>query len=326
MSLHSRTHKLAVVAASFCSGVLAAWFVALAWVAHAPLTALLATVGLGGVLLATRRSASPPLRSLALVGVPALALVTLYRFTPARNDRNWAPDVARAPWAEVQGDLVTIHNFRNFDWHSETEADERWEDRTVHLSNLRGVDLAMVHWGGRHLCHTQLSFDFGPDGVIAASVEARREAGETYSPFRGLFRHYELLYVLGDERDVLRLRTNYRRNEVLLFRLQADQPSTQALFLDYVARIDELRDRPDWYHSITTNCTTVIRGHEQKLGVGVPWDWRIFANGHVDSYLYDHGYIDTTLPLSELRQRAAISERARHASVEDYSATIRSGR
>jgi hypothetical protein len=142
----------------------------------------------------------------------------------------------------------------------------------------------------------------------------------------GAFRRYELAYVIGDERDVLRVRTNFRaHNDVYLFRLAADPAAARAQFLDFLAAANRLRHRPEWYHSLTTNCTTVIRRHAAPLQVALPLDWRLVANGHADEYLHRLGYITRELPLPELKRRSRITDAARRASLAHFSEAIREG-
>lgn len=306
--------------------VAAAWFLALAWFAlprfAAGVAATLMVVALGLALWRCRtwfgRLAILPL--LLLLGIGAI-----YLGTSPRNARKWGADESQMPWSEVTGDVATIHNFRNFDWTSKTEANERWETRSYHLSNLQGVDFIMVRWPGfRNICHTMLSFDFGPEGVICASVDARLEEGESYSPVAGAFRAYEILYVFGDERDVVRLRTNFRKDDVYIYRLKATPERARELFTGYLQRANDLRDRPAWYNSLTTNCTTTIRYHAKLLNIENPWSWEVLLNGHLDSFFYKRGrLVGDDLPLAELRARSAVSAAAQTASLADFSTAIR---
>jgi hypothetical protein len=260
--------------------------------------------------------------------VIATALVAArWTILPARNDRVWTPDTAENAWAEINGDLVTLHNYRNFDWRTESDFTVRWETKTFRLSELRHLDFILTYWGSPHVGHTMVTFDFGPDGRVCASIEARREQGEKYSPFAGMFRRYELIYVLGDERDVVRLRTNHRPgDEVYLFRLNASPEIARTMFLDYVRTANALRQKPGWYNSLTTNCSTTIRAHVRRAEVKDPWDWRVLANGHADERLYDLGYVNRELPLHELKRRSHINAAARKADrAPDFSNLIRAG-
>lgn len=260
-----------------------------------------------------------------LLGTAGVALIMALAIRP-HNARDWAFDVARPAWAEITGDVVTLHNYRDFAWESEHKAIERWTTKTVRLSQLRHVDFFMVYWGSPSICHTMVSFDFGPDGYVCVSAEARREVGESYSPVAGLFRAYELYYVFGEERDVVRVRSNHRaNNELFLFRLAANEKVSRDYFLDFVKSAHAIKDQPVWYQSIVSNCTTVIRRHAEKLGLRAPWSWRLLANGHVDEYLYRLKYISTAQPLAALKEQSRITDRAREAGDDDFSAAIRAG-
>ncbi|HRE80125.1 MAG TPA: DUF4105 domain-containing protein [Opitutaceae bacterium] len=244
-----------------------------------------------------------------------------------KNSRAWVAEAEKTPWAEISGDVVTLHHYRIFDWTDSGEVGEsRWLTRSFRLSELRHVDFFMVYWGSPHICHTMVSFDFGPDGRVCASVEARREVGESYSPWAGMFRGYELYYVLGDEQDVVRLRTEVQPdNHVYLFRLPATPEAARIQFLDYVRSINELRHEPAWYHSVVTNCTTVIRQHVKPLGLKNPWSWRILLNGHLDTYLYERGYLDRSLSLPELKQRSLLQKLPESVPLTSFSDEIRRG-
>lgn len=261
-----------------------------------------------------------------VVGLVLFALVFVWwlALRPS-NDRDWSPEYAQAPWAEINGDEVTIHNFRNFDYQTATNSTARWETKTVHLSKLCGLDLFMNYWGSPHIAHTLLSFDFGDEGRICTSIETRRERHEKYSAIRGFFRQYELYYVIGDERDLVRLRTNFRREDVYLYQLAKASPARhRALFLTYLEKANDLRARPRWYHAALNNCTTNIRLNAEASGFAASWHWQMLANGHLDELLYRRGIIPSSGAFSETRARAQINGRAVNAgSAEDFSERIR---
>ena len=247
----------------------------------------------------------------------------------ASNDRNWQPDVARTAWAEINGDQVTIHNLRNCDYRTESDYTPVWETRTVNLSQLRGVDVFMTYWGSPWIAHPIVSFDFGDEGHVAISVETRKQVGESYSAIRGFFRYYELIYTIADERDVVRLRTNYRTGEeVYLYHTRATPDRAQAIFLDYLSRTNRMRDRAEWYNALTNNCTTNIASHVATArGTGVRWDWRILLNGKADEMMYEQGELAGDLPFAELKERAHINAAARAADrAPEFSWFIREGR
>jgi hypothetical protein len=184
----------------------------------------------------------------------------------------------------------------------------------------------MVYWGSPNIAHTMVSFGFEGDDYLCFSIETRKEKGEGYSAVKGLFRQFELVYVVADERDVVRLRTNYRKGEeVYLFRLNGSSAQVRKFFLNYVRRVNSLRDRPEWYSAITQNCTTSIRT-QRAAADRTPWDWRMLANGHGDELLYERGVIATNLPLAELKGRVHVNVRARVADLDTaFSKRIREG-
>jgi hypothetical protein len=166
--------------------------------------ALVAAATLAFLVLRRRRR--------TLVGsVVVFAVVVAWwlRISPS-NDRDWQPEVAVTPWVTQNGDLVTIHGMRNFDYRKETDFVTRWETRTYDLRKLDSVDLVAVYWAGKAIAHIMLSFGFGGEGYLTVSIETRKERGESYSTLAGFFKQYELIYIVGDERDLIRARTTYR--------------------------------------------------------------------------------------------------------------------
>ena len=243
------------------------------------------------------------------------------------EDRDWKPDVARTAWAELDGNRVTLHNVRNCDYRTETDYTPRWETRVVDLSHLRAIDLAMTYWGSNRIAHPIVSFRFDNTLPICFSIETRLEEGENYSAIGGLYRRCELIYVCADERDVIRLRTNFRKGEdVYLYHTTVKPAEAQARFREYLATLNSLRATPRWYNAITTNCTTSIRT-QRAASLRAPWDWRILLNGYLDQMLYEHGLLAGGLPFAELKARAHINPAARAANdAPDFSARIRAGR
>lgn len=266
----------------------------------------------------------------ALLGCAALFLAVLIPWLamPPSNDRQWQPDVAILPYGVIDGDRVTIHNIRNIDYRTETDYTVRHYDRTFNLSQLQSIDLFLSDWGLKTIVHTILSFGFADGSYLCVSVETRKEVGEEYSALRGFFRNYELTYVVADERDLIRLRTNYRKGEtVYLYRLGGSSPAVaREIFLDYVRYINRLRDQPEWYNALLGNCTTQIRGHTRPYAGKVWWDWRLLANGYVDEMAYEIGVLDQSLPFAELKQRSVINRQALAAGSDpEFSRRIREG-
>ena len=265
---------------------------------------------------------------IALIGFAGLMVLVIawwFAIEPS-NDRDWLPEVAHSPTASVEGNLVTIRNVRNFDYRSETDFDERWEERTYDLSRLRGADMFLSYWGSPWIAHTIVSWEFDDGQHLAVSIETRKERGEAYSAVLGFFRQFELYYVFADERDLVGLRIRHRGEDVYLYRLQTPVETARAVLLDYLEEANRLAARPRWYNALTHNCTTAIRYHMKNIAAENPWNWRILVNGRIDELGYERGSIDTSLPFEELRARSNINERARAAaSAPNFSQRIREG-
>jgi hypothetical protein len=272
-----------------------------------------------------RRTRRPAV--LGLAALFAIALFVFGRTTPS-NDREWQPDVSVLPYATFDGDLVTIHDIRDFDYRSETDFTPAWYDRTFDLRRLDRVDLVSVYWMGPAIAHTMLSFGFG-DEHVAISIETRKERAESYSSLAGFFRQYELFYVVADERDVIRVRTNYRKDppeDVYLFRVRGPAESGRRVFLEYLRDLNELRERPRFYNTATTNCTTMIFAHTMVNPGHLPWSWKILLSGYTAEYAYEMGRLDRSLPFDELRRRSHVNAAARAAdAAPDFSRRIRAG-
>lgn len=279
-----------------------------------------------GVIVTLWVLVKPRWRAAALTAGAFLLVFGWWLLLKPSNDRNWQPDLAVLPYAEFSGDRVTIHNIRNCDYRSETDFDVRHYDRTFDLADLRTVDLYMVYWGSPLMAHTMMSFGFGDDAYVCFSIETRKEQGEGYSAVKGLFRQFELTYVIGDERDVVRLRTNYRNGEdAYLYRLKTTPEAARQLFLEYINRVNSLRRQPEWYNAVSDNCTTGIRAQRAATD-RAPWDWRILVNGLGNELLYDRGRIATNLPLAQVKELGHINARAKAAANDaDFSQQIRAG-
>jgi hypothetical protein len=265
-------------------------------------------------------------KSLSLFAALFLAVLFWWLSIEPSNEREWLPDVARLPEAEIDGDRITIRNVRNFVYRSELDYDEHWEERTYDLSKLQGVDIFLIYWGSPWIAHTIMSWVFENGPPLAISIETRKEVGEEYSAVRGFFRQFEIYYVVSDELDVVRLRTNNRGEEVYLYRLLASPELARKILLAYFEEINQLALKPRWYNAIRYNCTTAIRHLVQNVAPGSPFDWRILLNGRIDELSYERGNIDTSMPFDELKQKSDITKRAIAVKrVSDFSEKIREG-
>jgi len=311
-----------------------ACILALAWMTFAiyfsPLdpewlrTALAALVPLGaaGALLWMR----PLRRVLVLIAVAFVVVLAAFLATPPSNDRDWQPEVAKMPFADVSGDRVVVHNVRNTRYRSETDFTVRYEDRELDLSRLRSLDIFIFYWGSPWIAHTIMSWGFDDGQYLAISIETRKQQGQHYSAVRGFFRQYELIYVVADERDIVRVRTNFRGEDGYVYRIGAPPEDARVLLLRYLAAINELHDRPQWYNALTENCTTTIQ-RLARAGERRSWfSWKLILNGHLDELAYANGTFDHSLPFATLKARSHVNTRAIAAGDDPrFSRLIRAG-
>jgi hypothetical protein len=240
------------------------------------------------------------------------------------HDRPWRPEVAVMPRAFIDGDRVRLTGARDFEYRTRDDFTVRYEEREVSLSHLRGIDFFVSYWSEGLVGHTFLSFIFDNAPPLSISIETRPEVGESFAPIASLFKQFELIYVVGDERDLVGVRTNYRRETVYLYRLNASPDDARRLLLIYLARINELADKPEFYHLLSNSCTINIIRYANAAGRQGKLDVRHIFNGLIDRYLYYSGRVDTSLPFEELRQRSLINEAAQAAdNAPDFSERIR---
>ncbi len=268
-------------------------------------------------------------KAIACFACFCVALIWWLSLKPS-NEGDWRADDARTAWAEIAEDQVTIHNVRNCDYRSETDFSNCWSDRTYDLSQLRALDFFFVNWGIPWIGHPIVSFDFGDNQHLAFSVEARYKVGQDYSSILGFFRQYALIFIAADERDVIRLRTNFRKDEeVYMYRTTVPAPLARKLFMVYVNYLNRLKDHPEWYNALSNNCTTAIDGQlRAELPKASPWTYRFLLNGTLDELEYERGRLVTGgLPFPELKQQSHINSLAKTIGDSlDYSALIRAGR
>jgi Domain of unknown function (DUF4105) len=267
--------------------------------------------------------------ALLCLGCFCLVLAWWLNLRPT-NIGDWQPDVDRPAWVEIDGDRMVIHNLRNCDYRTETDYSNCWSDRAVNLSDLRGVDLFFTTWGVRWIGHPIVSFQFGDNQHVAFSIEARYKGSQAYSAILGFFRQYELIFVVADERDVIRLRTNFRKDEeVFLYHARLNSESARGIFLTYVRYLNQLKDHPEWYNALTRNCTTTLdKPISKEVANPQPWNYQFLVNGTLDELLYDRGRLVTDgLTFKELKTRAHINATAKAAdNSPEFSAIIRINR
>ena len=260
---------------------------------------------------------------MAFAGLFLGVLVWWISIRPSHH-RPWRPEVAVMPRVSIDGDRVRIAGVRDFDYRGTYDFTPRYEEREVSLSALTSIDFFVSYWTPGPVGHTFLSFNFTNAPPLCISIETRPEVGEGFSPIASLFKQFELIYVVGDERDLVRVRTNYRHDDVYMYHLRTSPESARRLFLVYLDRINELYDRPEFYHLLSNSCTINIVRYARAAGKVSGVDIRHYLNGLIDSYLYSIGAVDTTLPFRELRRRSLINDAAQAADDDpDFSQRIR---
>ncbi len=247
--------------------------------------------------------------------------------TTPSNEREWSVDQAVLPYAEIDGSTVSIHNIRNFIYTSTSTYTPQYYDKTYDLTTLKKVWYVVEPFPGvPGSAHTFLSFEFENDVFLAISIEVRKEKGELFNTFLGLFNKYELMYVLGDERDLIKLRTNYRKDPVYVYPASVSQENAQKLFIDMLTRANTLKEHPEFYNTITSSCMSNIVEHinAQRPGYLSPLSLALLFPRYSARYAYELGLIDTALPFKEARERYFINDRAeKYVDNPSFSRKIR---
>jgi hypothetical protein len=325
-SLFVRLLWLLLAGLSFCvAAILVAWTAGALYFDLPASASVRTTAAIIWVVVAIATLLFGGLRGRVLVLIAFVGIVGWWSTLRPTQDANWQPDVARLPHAIMQGDRITVHDIRNFDYRTTSDFTPQYDTQIFDLANLRGVDLFINYWGSPYMAHPIVSFDFGPQGRLCFSIEIRPKVGQAYSPLGGLYRRYELIYIAANERDVIRLRTNCKHEDIYLYRLKLPLSDVQTRFMEYLHRINELYERADWYNEVTENCTTSIRAQHAR-SQRLPWDWRMLVNGFMDQMLYERDMLAGNLPFAELKERSQINERALGAGDSpDFSERIRIG-
>ncbi len=254
------------------------------------------------------------------------ALLSAWRRIAPSNDRLWADEVAQLSTGSVDGSRVTLHNVRNFDWRTGTDYTPRWETRRYDLERMKSVDMIVSYWTVPAIAHMLISFGFEGGEHVVFSVEVRRRMQQRFSEIGGFFKEFELCIVAADERDVIRVRTNIRRERVYLYGIRMPVPAIRSLFLGYIDEANALVTAPRFYNTITVNCTTLVYQMMQRIVGYLPLNYRLLLSGYLPKYVYRVGGLDDRFSLEELRARGRITDRARQSDRSDsFSADIRQG-
>ncbi|MDD3175473.1 MAG: DUF4105 domain-containing protein [Candidatus Nanoarchaeia archaeon] len=252
--------------------------------------------------------------------------IIIYISIQPSNDRNWNSDQQVLSYAEIDGDLIHVNNIRNFTYKNTTNYQINYYNKTFNLSQLNNLHYIVEpfsDWEGS--AHTFFSFEFENQNYLAISIEIRKEVGESFAATKGLFKQYELMYVLGDENDLIKLRTNYRKDNVYMYKINTTKEKMQELFLDMIQRTNELKENPEFYNTLTSTCTTNLVKHINKITPKkVPFSFKILAPGYSDKLAYDLGLIQNKGTFEETKQYYKIDERAEECGdCENFSEVIR---
>jgi len=247
------------------------------------------------------------------------------------NDKEWATDVAHIAYGEITGKKLLLHNVRNFRYYrndptaDEWQEEERWESREYNLDELEGLDLFLSYWESEHIAHVIMSWDFGEDKHLAISIETRKDIHQEYSALQGFFKQFELSYVAADEKDLIRLRTNFRKERVYAYRLQVSKEKARALLEAYLSEMNAMVSTPEFYDALTRNCTTAIFLHTKAINPAdpPPMDWRILVSGHLDELLYERALLSQQLPFAELRKQSRVDLRMQLLDEKNFSKLLR---
>lgn len=273
------------------------------------------------------KSKLPPKQKYPLILLIYAIVIIPWCSITASNNRNWKPEFQETTYIKTnQNNSLTFHNVRNF-IHHKKHSTPQWETRTHNLDKLQGIDLFLTAFGGKHIAHPIVSFDFGDEGRLCLSIETRREKDEKFSALGGLFKMFDLQYIFGSEEDLVALRTNIRHETTYLYRLNATPKQCRHFLLLSVKAANALHKKPEFYNLISANCTTSYRTQAPK-DKRRDLDWRMLLNGHLDSYLFEKNNLITNgLTFKKLKQQAKINPAATATTTRNqFSSHIRKKR
>jgi hypothetical protein len=287
-----------------------------------PQSLLLGLTAAFALLCATALFILPFRRGVVFGLIVSIPVFIWYFVDPPSNYRDWSPEYAIPATATVDGGTVSFTNIRDFSYNSPTEMIPHYYNASFQLDQLSSVDLISAHWSGDAISHLFLSFNFQDGRHLAVSIETRRQKRFAFSVIAGFFRHFELMYVVADERDVIGVRTDVRHERVFLYRLQLTPEQRDRLFMNYVREIERLAVHPRWYNTLTNNCTTEILARAQDPEPA-RMKWHLVLSGFLPNYAYSRGLLDTSVPFAELREGSLIIRPAGAQITDDFSQAIR---
>jgi hypothetical protein len=255
-------------------------------------------------------------RRFLLIGlvVACAAVVVAWSSISPSSDRHWIPEQTRLPQASIRGDSVRIHNVRDFTYTARHDFTSRYDDRAYDLGKLVSVWYVLTpfteRWRGP--AHSFVSFGFADSQFVSISVEARREPGETYDAVKGLFKRFEIMYVIGDERDLIGQRAAFSTERVYLYPIKSSPERMRQMFLSMLERANKLREQPEFYNTLTNNCTSNVVAHVNQIAPRtVPAGIKTILPGYTDEVAHSLGLIDTDLDIARARERYLVNARAK---------------
>jgi len=308
-------------------GALALWFQLPQPGAYAAV-GLWTIIGLAAVIALARGPGQwPGAKAKITAGLALAVLVGWWLSLAPSHERVWADDVSRMLVSRIDGNRLVLDNVRNFDWRTELDYTPRWETREYDLAGLESADLILSYWMGPHIAHTLVTFGFKDGKKLVFSLEIRKERHETFSAIGGFFRQFEQVIIASDERDLIRTRSNARGEQVYLYRLRARPEQLRAVLLEYLQRAEALRRQPEFYNTLTSNCTTILYELAHRIAPDLPLDYRLLASGHFAEYAYDQDALTPGVPYARLQKLGHINARARQSDIDgsDFSRAIRAG-
>jgi len=325
-----RHHVLGTALAVPAAPLMTAWAALAVYWSDLPGQALRMALAIGIVAATAAAFALSRRKRAALAAYLACfgLFVVWWAAIPPSNDRNWQGDVAVLPFVEQNGNMVTVRNIRHFTYRTETDYEPAYYDKTFDLDTLDSVDLITVYWMGEAIAHVMLSFGFAGKDYLCLSIETRKEVGEAYSSLKGFFKQYELVYVAGDERDLIRLRTGYRNppEDVYIYRTRVPPENARKLFLEYAKEMNGLHANPKFYNTLTTNCTTNVIRHFRAFGGKVRYNWKILLSGYTPLYAYELGALEDGMSFEALRVASHVNAKAESVGQgADFSERLRQG-
>ena len=264
---------------------------------------------------------------LYFVVICVVAYIVFALVTHPSLDRDWNRDQKVLATTTFSGDLITVKNIRNINYRSTTDYDIRYYDKTFDIKNLESVWYLVEPFAGTGAgaAHTLVSFGFKNGDYLAVSAEIRKQKGESFSAVNGLFRSYEIVYVVADEKDVIKLRSNYRKDDVFLYPVHTSKEKMQKLFISMLTRANKLATEPEFYNTLTNTCATNIVEHVNEIVPGrIPWSYKVLMPAYSDELAHNLGLIGEGMTIDEMRVKYRINEKAeKYADDPEWSKRIR---